>query len=74
MPCLQCCMAPVLYQVPAAPSLSIEDLFGLDMFQDCWLDARMDSVLAYLRGDRKLFIPDNLKRLLPTEIPPRSAS
>ena len=52
--------------------LEAGDIFGEQMFQDCWEDANMANVIRYLRGDRDLRLPEQLKRFIPAEIPPRT--
>ena len=56
----------------SAQKITMRDICGPAMLQDCWLDAKMDEVLAYLRSDRYLDLSDRLRRALPTEIPPQA--
>ena len=50
-------------------NLIASDFLAPELFNDCWEDARMPSVVAYMRGSRYLNLPESLRRLLPRELP-----
>ena len=59
----------LLNQDITAQNLIIRDVLSPQLFKDCWMDAGMPSVLAYLRGDRHVHLPESLRRLLPANLP-----
>ena len=64
-------MCPLAFCFEAPSDLKLGEIFEEGAFEDCWLDAHMDRVVSYLRADRHLDLPDVLRELFPSHIPPQ---